>query len=87
MLNVIKKIDEMSGGMAISSNGKLEGSLRLDIAGIMSSKSMTEVHEDKKIAKKGKRAWSRRWNRSIYDSWIYGSAGYTGYKDDRQRIV
>ena len=55
MLNVIKKIDEMSGGMAISSNGKLEGSLRLDIAGIMSSKSMTEVHEDiKKLLEKAK---------------------------------
>lgn len=46
MLNVIEKIDEMSGGMAISSNGKLEESLRLDIAGIMSSKSMLEVHEE-----------------------------------------
>lgn len=55
MLKVIKKIDEMSGGMAISSNGKFEGSLRLDIAGIMSSKSMIEVSEDiKKLLRKAK---------------------------------
>lgn len=46
MLNVINKIGEMSGGMAISSGGELVESLQLDIAGIMSSKTMVEIQED-----------------------------------------
>lgn len=50
MLNVIKKVKSMGGGMAISSNGKLLGSLKLDIAGLMSSKSLEEVRlEVKKL--------------------------------------
>lgn len=55
MLNVIKKIGEMCGGMAISSNGEIAEALQLDIAGIMSSKTMPQVQENmKKLLDKAK---------------------------------
>lgn len=55
MLNVIRKIKEMGGGMAISSHGKIEGELQLDIAGIMSTKTIWQVHEEvKKLLEKAR---------------------------------
>lgn len=56
MLNVISKIDEMKGGIAVSSGGKILESLQLDISGLMTTENIEFVNKRlKKMMKTARR--------------------------------